>query len=70
MGMMLASLWLQYLAEPVSLFVSGHVNFSVSTEALKTELPCGNEVAVLPETGQKDTVIKQLLVEVCGLLNP
>uniref|UniRef100_A0A8C3TFQ9 Alpha-2-macroglobulin n=1 Tax=Chelydra serpentina TaxID=8475 RepID=A0A8C3TFQ9_CHESE len=46
----------------------GNVNFSVSAEALKTELPCGNEVAVLPETGQKDTVIKQLLVEVCGLL--
>uniref|UniRef100_A0A8C3TFM9 Alpha-2-macroglobulin n=1 Tax=Chelydra serpentina TaxID=8475 RepID=A0A8C3TFM9_CHESE len=42
----------------------GNVNFSVSAEALKTELPCGNEVAVLPETGQKDTVIKQLLVEV------
>uniref|UniRef100_A0A8C3TLH4 Alpha-2-macroglobulin n=1 Tax=Chelydra serpentina TaxID=8475 RepID=A0A8C3TLH4_CHESE len=41
----------------------GNVNFSVSAEALKTELPCGNEVAVLPETGQKDTVIKQLLVE-------
>uniref|UniRef100_A0A452IE34 Alpha-2-macroglobulin n=1 Tax=Gopherus agassizii TaxID=38772 RepID=A0A452IE34_9SAUR len=48
---------------PISL---GNVNFSVSAEALKTELPCGNEVAVLPETGQKDTVIKQLLVEVCG----
>uniref|UniRef100_A0A8C0H2E3 Alpha-2-macroglobulin n=1 Tax=Chelonoidis abingdonii TaxID=106734 RepID=A0A8C0H2E3_CHEAB len=46
----------------------GNVNFSVSAEALKTDLPCGNEVAVLPETGQKDTVIKQLLVEVCGLM--
>ncbi|XP_067392789.1 alpha-2-macroglobulin isoform X2 [Emydura macquarii macquarii] len=45
----------------------GHVNFSVSAEALKTELPCGNEVAVLPETGQKDTVIKQLLVEPEGI---
>ncbi|EMP39670.1 Alpha-2-macroglobulin [Chelonia mydas] len=41
----------------------GNVNFSVSAEALKTELSCGNEVAVLPETGRKDTVIKQLLVE-------
>uniref|UniRef100_A0A8C3HL01 Alpha-macroglobulin-like TED domain-containing protein n=1 Tax=Chrysemys picta bellii TaxID=8478 RepID=A0A8C3HL01_CHRPI len=37
---------------------------------MKTELPCENEVAVLPETGQKDTVIKQLLVEVCGPLSP
>ncbi|TFJ98933.1 tyrosine-protein phosphatase non-receptor type 18 [Platysternon megacephalum] len=49
---------------PISL---GNVNFSVSAEALKTELPCGNEVAVLPETGQKDTVIKQLLVEPEGI---
>ncbi|XP_039392342.1 alpha-2-macroglobulin-like isoform X2 [Mauremys reevesii] len=49
---------------PISL---GNVNFSVSAEALKTELLCGNEVAVLPETGQKDTVIKQLLVEPEGI---
>ncbi|XP_053875391.1 alpha-2-macroglobulin-like [Malaclemys terrapin pileata] len=49
---------------PISL---GNVNFSVSAEALKTELPCENEVAVLPETGQKDTVIKQLLVEPEGI---
>ncbi|XP_065436379.1 alpha-2-macroglobulin-like, partial [Chrysemys picta bellii] len=55
------------LAEHLFLFVSGNVNFSVSAEALKTELPCENEVAVLPETGQKDTVIKQLLVEPEGI---
>ncbi|CAM5081937.1 unnamed protein product [Eretmochelys imbricata] len=45
----------------------GNVNFSVSAEALETELSCGNEVAVLPETGRKDTVIKQLLVEPEGI---
>ncbi|XP_074839737.1 alpha-2-macroglobulin-like isoform X2 [Carettochelys insculpta] len=45
----------------------GYVNFSVSAEALKTELPCGNAVTVLPETGQKDTVIKPLLVEPEGI---
>ncbi|XP_014425634.2 alpha-2-macroglobulin-like isoform X2 [Pelodiscus sinensis] len=45
----------------------GHVNFSASAEALKTELLCGNEIAVLPETGQKDTMIKQLLVEPEGI---
>uniref|UniRef100_A0A8C3TLQ7 Alpha-2-macroglobulin n=1 Tax=Chelydra serpentina TaxID=8475 RepID=A0A8C3TLQ7_CHESE len=56
--------------QPLSSPNTCNVNFSVSAEALKTELPCGNEVAVLPETGQKDTVIKQLLVEVCGLLSP
>ncbi|XP_065436628.1 alpha-2-macroglobulin-like, partial [Chrysemys picta bellii] len=41
----------------------GNVDFSVSAEALKTELPCGNEVVETLDKGRKDTVIKQLLVE-------
>ncbi|XP_044854084.1 alpha-2-macroglobulin-like isoform X2 [Mauremys mutica] len=45
----------------------GNVNFSVSAEALKTDLPCGNEVVETPDKGRKDTVIKQLLVEPEGL---
>ncbi|XP_034641773.1 alpha-2-macroglobulin isoform X10 [Trachemys scripta elegans] len=45
----------------------GNVNFSVSAEALKTDLPCRNEVVETPDKGQKDTVIKQLLVEPEGL---
>uniref|UniRef100_A0A8C4VEX1 Alpha-2-macroglobulin n=1 Tax=Gopherus evgoodei TaxID=1825980 RepID=A0A8C4VEX1_9SAUR len=48
----------------------GNVNFSVSAEALKTDLPCGNEVVEIPDKGWKDTVIKQLLVEVGGLFSP
>nr|XP_032641607.1 LOW QUALITY PROTEIN: alpha-2-macroglobulin-like [Chelonoidis abingdonii] len=45
----------------------GNVNFSVSAEALKIDLPCGNEVVETPDKGRKDTVIKQLLVEPEGL---
>ncbi|XP_067387171.1 alpha-2-macroglobulin-like, partial [Emydura macquarii macquarii] len=45
----------------------GHVNFSVSAEALKSELLCGNEVVETLDEGRKDTVIKQLLVEPEGL---
>ncbi|KAM7180777.1 alpha-2-macroglobulin-like [Macrochelys suwanniensis] len=45
----------------------GNVNFSVSAEALKTDLPCGNEVVESLDKGRKDTVIKQLLVEPEGL---
>ncbi|XP_053875512.1 alpha-2-macroglobulin-like [Malaclemys terrapin pileata] len=41
----------------------GNVDFSVSAEALKTDLPCGNEVVETLDKGRKDTVIKQLLVE-------
>uniref|UniRef100_A0A8C0GRV9 Alpha-2-macroglobulin n=1 Tax=Chelonoidis abingdonii TaxID=106734 RepID=A0A8C0GRV9_CHEAB len=48
----------------------GNVNFSVSAEALKIDLPCGNEVVETPDKGRKDTVIKQLLVEVGGLFSP
>lgn len=42
----------------------GNVNFTVSAEALESQEPCGTEVAVVPEFGKKDTIIKSLLVEV------
>lgn len=43
---------------------SGTVNFTVNAEALASQELCGNEVAVVPEYGKKDTIIKPLLVEV------
>lgn len=43
---------------------SGNVNFTVSAEALESQELCGTEVAVVPEYGKKDTIIKPLLVEV------
>uniref|UniRef100_A0A452R4H1 Alpha-2-macroglobulin n=1 Tax=Ursus americanus TaxID=9643 RepID=A0A452R4H1_URSAM len=45
----------------------GNVNFTVSAEALESQEPCGTEVAVVPEFGKKDTIIKSLLVEPEGL---
>uniref|UniRef100_A0A672V434 Alpha-2-macroglobulin n=1 Tax=Strigops habroptila TaxID=2489341 RepID=A0A672V434_STRHB len=53
-----------WLVTPKSL---GQVEFSVSTEALQNKQPCGNAIVETPEKGRKDTVIRQLLVEVCGL---
>ncbi|KFQ35208.1 Alpha-2-macroglobulin, partial [Mesitornis unicolor] len=41
----------------------GQVEFSVSTEALQNQQPCGNAIVETPEEGRKDTVIRQLLVE-------
>ncbi|GAB0177414.1 alpha-2-macroglobulin-like [Grus japonensis] len=41
----------------------GQVEFSVSTEALQNQQPCGNAIVEIPEKGRKDTVIRQLLVE-------
>ncbi|KAM6291914.1 alpha-2-macroglobulin-like [Porphyrio hochstetteri] len=41
----------------------GQVEFSVSTEALQNQQPCGNAIVETPEKGRKDTVIRQLLVE-------
>ncbi|KFR00861.1 Alpha-2-macroglobulin, partial [Opisthocomus hoazin] len=41
----------------------GQVEFSVSTEALQDQQPCGNTIVETPEKGRKDTVIRQLLVE-------
>uniref|UniRef100_A0A8C0UMY6 Alpha-2-macroglobulin-like n=1 Tax=Cyanistes caeruleus TaxID=156563 RepID=A0A8C0UMY6_CYACU len=45
----------------------GQVEFSVTTEALQSQQPCGNYIVETPEKGRKDTVIRQLLVEVRGL---
>ncbi|XP_042651121.1 alpha-2-macroglobulin-like isoform X2 [Tyto alba] len=44
----------------------GQVEFSVSTEALQNQQPCGNAIVETPAKGQKDTVIRQLLVELEG----
>ncbi|NXP01504.1 A2MG protein, partial [Certhia brachydactyla] len=44
----------------------GQVEFSVTTEALQSQQPCGNYIVESPEKGRKDTVIRQLLVEVGG----
>ncbi|XP_038241338.1 alpha-2-macroglobulin-like protein 1 [Dermochelys coriacea] len=46
----------------------GEVNFTISTEALRTEELCGNELAVVPVQGRVDTVIKPLLVQPGGIL--
>uniref|UniRef100_A0A8D2QJV0 Alpha-2-macroglobulin n=1 Tax=Zonotrichia albicollis TaxID=44394 RepID=A0A8D2QJV0_ZONAL len=53
-----------WLVTPKSL---GPVEFSVTTEALQNQQPCGNYIVETPEKGRKDTVIRQLLVEVRGL---
>ncbi|XP_058138735.2 alpha-2-macroglobulin [Dasypus novemcinctus] len=45
----------------------GNVNFTVSAEAIESQELCGTEVAVVPEFGKKDTIIKPLLVEPEGL---
>ncbi|KAL6104971.1 a2ml1 [Pungitius sinensis] len=44
----------------------GRVDLKVSAEALRTDLLCGNEVAVVPEAGQVDSVVRSLLVEAEG----
>uniref|UniRef100_A0A8C3TWX6 Alpha-2-macroglobulin n=1 Tax=Catharus ustulatus TaxID=91951 RepID=A0A8C3TWX6_CATUS len=54
-----------WLVTPKSL---GQVEFSVTTEALQNQPPCGNYIVESPEKGRKDTVIRQLLVEVCDLM--
>lgn len=45
----------------------GSVNFTVSAEAVESQELCGSEVAVVPEHGMKDKIIKPLLVEPEGL---
>uniref|UniRef100_A0A8C0URL0 Alpha-2-macroglobulin-like n=1 Tax=Cyanistes caeruleus TaxID=156563 RepID=A0A8C0URL0_CYACU len=45
----------------------GQVEFSVTTEALQSQQPCGNYIVETPEKGRKDTVIRQLLVEPEGV---
>ncbi|NXY44019.1 A2MG protein, partial [Ceuthmochares aereus] len=57
------------VAWAVALRSLGQVEFSVTTEALQNQQPCGNAIVETPEKGRKDTVIRQLLVEVCGLLS-
>nr|XP_025039884.1 alpha-2-macroglobulin-like protein 1 [Pelodiscus sinensis] len=46
----------------------GEVNFTVSTEALRTEELCGTELAVVPAQGHMDTVIKPLRVLPGGIV--
>ncbi|NWS27002.1 A2MG protein, partial [Polioptila caerulea] len=53
-----------WLVTPKSL---GQVEFSVTTEALQRQQPCGNFIVESPEKGRKDTVIRQLLVEPEGI---
>ncbi|NXP73780.1 A2MG protein, partial [Ramphastos sulfuratus] len=53
-----------WLVTPRSL---GQVEFSVSSEALQNQQPCGNAVVETPEKGRKDTVIRRLLVEPEGI---
>ncbi|NWU45287.1 A2MG protein, partial [Hylia prasina] len=53
-----------WLVTPKSL---GQMEFSVTTEALQNQQPCGNYVVETPEKGRRDTVIRQLLVEPEGV---
>ncbi|NXB10000.1 A2ML1 protein, partial [Cnemophilus loriae] len=46
----------------------GEVNITVSTEALSSTEPCGNELPLVPTQGRVDTVIKPLLVQPGGIL--
>ncbi|NWW36219.1 A2ML1 protein, partial [Panurus biarmicus] len=46
----------------------GEVNITVSTEALSSAEPCGNELPLVPAQGHVDTVIKPLLVQPGGIL--
>ncbi|KAL2295136.1 LOW QUALITY PROTEIN: hypothetical protein Nmel_018289 [Mimus melanotis] len=47
---------------------AGEVNITVSTEALSSTEPCGNELPLVPAQGRVDTVIKPLLVQPGGIL--
>ncbi|NWV38726.1 A2MG protein, partial [Grantiella picta] len=55
---------LAWLVTPKSL---GQLEFSVTTEALQSQQPCGNSIVETPKKGRKDTVIRQLLVEPEGV---
>ncbi|XP_050841508.1 alpha-2-macroglobulin-like protein 1 isoform X2 [Serinus canaria] len=46
----------------------GEVNITVSTEALSSTEPCGNELPLVLAQGHVDTVIKPLLVQPGGIL--
>ncbi|XP_030043082.1 alpha-2-macroglobulin-like protein 1 [Microcaecilia unicolor] len=45
----------------------GEINFTVSAEALSTTEQCYGQETVVPEEGQKDTIIKPLLVKPEGV---
>ncbi|XP_058936266.1 pregnancy zone protein-like [Kogia breviceps] len=45
----------------------GKVNFTATAEALQSQELCDNEVPQVPALGQKDTVVKPLLVEPEGI---
>ncbi|XP_044241170.2 pregnancy zone protein-like isoform X3 [Ursus arctos] len=45
----------------------GKINFTATVEALQSQELCGNEVPKVPAFGQKDTIIKPLLVEPEGI---
>lgn len=45
----------------------GEVNFTVTAEALKSTQLCGNEIPEVPVKGQRDIVIKTLLVQPEGI---
>nr|XP_036311232.1 pregnancy zone protein-like [Pipistrellus kuhlii] len=51
----------------VTLKSLGKVNFTATAKALQSQELCGNEVPKVPMFGQKDTVIKPLLVEPEGI---
>ncbi|XP_067321176.1 alpha-2-macroglobulin-like [Anolis sagrei] len=55
---------LSWRVTPLSL---GEIKFTASAEALSSDQPCGNEIVEVPKTGQKDTVIKTLIVEPEGV---
>ncbi|KAM7399816.1 hypothetical protein PAMP_019060 [Pampus punctatissimus] len=42
------------------------VTLKVSAEALKTDIPCGNEIVTVPDVGRIDTVVRTLLVQAEG----
>ncbi|KFP58455.1 Alpha-2-macroglobulin-like 1, partial [Cariama cristata] len=46
----------------------GKVNFTVTAEVMEQEDGCTESTAVVPESGGKDAVVKQLLVKAEGLL--
>ncbi|NWS39564.1 A2ML1 protein, partial [Probosciger aterrimus] len=46
----------------------GKVNFTVTAEVMEQEDVCTESIAVVPESGGKDTVVKHLLVKAEGLL--
>uniref|UniRef100_G1U6R8 Alpha-2-macroglobulin n=1 Tax=Oryctolagus cuniculus TaxID=9986 RepID=G1U6R8_RABIT len=55
---------LSWAVTPKSL---GKVNFTATAEALHPQELCDNEVAEVPALGQKDTVVKTLIVEPEGI---